>query len=53
MTLTLYLKTWFKVTAHPSTKGTLWMRYEPDWAKGREAMLQSSNLGWTDGQIDH
>uniref|UniRef100_K1PFB2 Uncharacterized protein n=1 Tax=Magallana gigas TaxID=29159 RepID=K1PFB2_MAGGI len=35
------------------TTRTLWMRYEPEWAKGREAMLLSSHLGWTDGQIDH
>lgn len=51
MTLTVDLKTWFKVIARPLPKGTLWVKYESDWAKGREYMLLASNIGLTaDGQ---
>lgn len=39
-TLTLDLKTEFKLTASHLFKGTLWVKFEPDWAKGREDMLQ-------------
>ena len=39
MTLTFDLEIWFKVTAHRLPKGTLWVKYEPDWAKEREDML--------------
>lgn len=52
MTLTVDLKTWFKVTAHPLPIGTLCMKYEPDLVKGREDMLQTSNIGWKDGGKD-
>lgn len=38
MTIIIDLETWFKVTAHPFSKGTLWVRYEPGKAKGREDM---------------
>lgn len=36
----------------------MWVRYEHDWTKGREAMLQASELGqqmngWMDRQTDH
>lgn len=42
-------------------KGTLWVKYESDWAKERENMLQISDIEWTDrlkdiwmeGQTDH
>lgn len=39
-TLTLDLETEFKLTASHLLKGTLWVKFEPDWAKGREDMLQ-------------
>lgn len=61
MTLTLDLKTWFNVTTHPLPKDTLWVKYKPDWAQGKEDMLPTSNLrqidGWknrqtADGQTD-
>lgn len=52
MTLTFNLETLFKVTEHPLPKGTLCVRYEPDWDKGREAMLQTGNLGRMDRQTD-
>lgn len=48
MTLTLNLETLFKLTAYSLTKGTLWVKYEPDWAKGRKDMLRTRDLGWTD-----
>lgn len=28
------------------------MKYEPAWAKGREDMLQTSDLRWTDRQMN-
>lgn len=46
MTLTLDLETLFKVTAHPLSNGTLWVKYELNWANERV----TSCLGWTDGQ---
>lgn len=49
MTLTLDLESWFKVTEHTLNKGTLWVKFEPDWAKGGEDMPQTSDLGWKDG----
>lgn len=36
MTLSLDLETLFKATAHLLLKGTLWVKYVPDWATGRE-----------------
>uniref|UniRef100_K1RVG7 Uncharacterized protein n=1 Tax=Magallana gigas TaxID=29159 RepID=K1RVG7_MAGGI len=50
MTLTLDLETSFKVTTHSLPKGTLQVKNEPDWAKGREDMLRTRDLGWTEGQ---
>lgn len=50
--ITLTLKTWLKITAHPLSKGTLQVKYEPDWAKERKDMHQTSDLGWTDGRTD-
>lgn len=38
---------------HTLTKGTLWVIYDPDWAKGREDMLWTIYLKWTDRQTDH
>lgn len=29
------------VNAYPLIKGTLWVKYEPDWRKGRGNMLQT------------
>lgn len=54
MTLSFDLETWFKVTAHPLPRGTLWVKYpyEADWGKGRDDMLQTSDLGRKDGQTD-
>lgn len=42
MTLTLMLDTWFKTTAHYLRKGTLWLKYEPDWAKERDNKLRTA-----------
>lgn len=50
MTLTLEIKPWFKETAHPFFKDTLWVKYEQNWVKRREYMFQMSddpNNGWT------
>lgn len=33
MTMTLNAETFFKITAHILTIGTLWVRSEQDWAK--------------------
>lgn len=52
MTLTLDQDTLFKVTAHPVLKGNLWVKYEPNWAKGRKYMLWTRYLGRTDRHID-
>lgn len=38
-TLTFDLETLFKVIVHPLPKGTMWVKHDPDWAKGREDML--------------
>uniref|UniRef100_A0A8W8NH30 Uncharacterized protein n=1 Tax=Magallana gigas TaxID=29159 RepID=A0A8W8NH30_MAGGI len=46
------VETWFKVTAHSLLKITLWVKYEPYWAKGREDMLRTGYPGWTDRQTD-
>lgn len=50
--MTLKLDTWFKVTAHSLHKGTLCVKYESDWAKGVDDILQTSNLGQTDERKD-
>lgn len=47
MTLPLDIETCFKVTEHPLVKGNLCVKYEPDWAKGREDMLRISDYGRT------
>lgn len=52
VTLTHDLQTLFKVTAHPLTEGTLWIKYKPDCAKGKEDMLPTRDLRQTDGQTD-
>lgn len=57
MTFCFDLETWFNVTAHPLLKGTLWVKYERDWAKGREEIFRIRHLGrtdggWTDGRTD-
>lgn len=44
--------TWFKVIAHFLPYGTLYGKYKPDWAEGRENMLRTSDVGWTDGWMD-
>lgn len=44
MTLTPDLQTSFKVNAYPLIKGTMWVKYEPDWCKGRADMLQTRTL---------
>lgn len=51
MTLTLDLESWFKVTEHTLNKGTLWVKFEPDWAKGGEDMPQTLD-GKTDERTD-
>lgn len=52
MTFTLDPKTWFKVTAQSLTKETLWVKFKPDQKKGREDILQRSDIRWTNGQME-
>lgn len=50
---------WFKVISHPLNLHNLWVDYKPDWTKGREDLLQTSDSiqtnrqadGWTDSFI--
>jgi hypothetical protein len=42
--LTFDLEKRIKVTALQLPKGTLWVKYEPDWAKEREDMLWTREL---------
>lgn len=50
----MIIKTWFKVTAQPLPKGTLLVKYEPDWAKGKENNLRKMiSNGQPEGQTDH
>lgn len=49
MTLTFDLETWFHVTARPSPKGTLRLKYEPIWVKRRYAPDKWSRM---DRQMD-
>lgn len=58
--ITLTLKTWLKITAHPLSKGTLRVKYKPDWAKGREdgQEIRDGEMdvwmeGLAGGQTDH
>lgn len=44
MTFTLNLETWFKFTANPLPKGTLLVKYEPDYVKRRKNMLHTNDL---------
>lgn len=53
MSFSFNLETWFNVTAHSLPKGTMWVKYEPDWGKGREDMLRTRDLGRTDGHTDY
>lgn len=39
--MTFDLQTSFKVTEHPFISGTLCVKYEPDWTKGREYMIRT------------
>lgn len=52
MMLTFDLETSFNVTAHALLKSTLWVKFEPDWNKGKEDKLQTSDLGRKDGCMD-
>lgn len=60
LTVTLHLETWFNVTAHSLPKGTLWVKYTPDWVKVWEDVKRTWDLvrtegrkiGWTDWQTD-
>lgn len=54
MTFTLELETYFNVhvTAHPLTKGTLWVKYEPDWEIGPEGEKICSRQVMLDEQMD-
>lgn len=58
MTLTLDLETLFKVTAHPLSKGTLWVKYELNWANERETSDKLSRMDrwaevWTVRETNH
>lgn len=52
MTFTFEQETWLKVTTHPFPKSTLWLKYEPGWAKRRGDMLRTRDPGRTDGWTD-
>lgn len=52
MTIAIVLETWFKVTAHSFPKGTLYVKYKSDWAKGRDDMPRISDFRFTEGQTD-
>ena len=41
MTLTLDLQISLEVIAYPLIKGIMWVKYETDWSKGREDVLQT------------
>lgn len=41
-----------KIPSYPLPKDTLCVKYESDWTKGREDILRTSDLGWTEGQKD-
>lgn len=53
MTLILDLQTWFKVTSHTSSKGTLQVKYESEWQRGEKVCpgLVTSDRQ-TEGRID-
>lgn len=54
MTLILDLENWFKVTAYLLPKTTLYVKYEPDSAQGRDDKPgQVISDGKTDGPTDH
>lgn len=52
MMLTFDLETSFIVIAHPLPKSILWVKFEPDWNKGKEDKLQTTDLGWKDWCTD-
>lgn len=53
MTLTLDLETWFKVTSYVLLKGTVWVKYEPYWARGEKICSgQEISNGQADGRTD-
>lgn len=52
MTLTLDLETLLNVTVYPLPKGTMWAKYEPICAKGKEFMPRTRILRQTEGQTD-
>lgn len=56
----LDLEAWFKGTAHPLLKGTLWVKYEPNLSKGaggeifsRQAISDGQKDRRMDGQTDN
>lgn len=49
ITLTLDLEFWFKVTTHPSPNDSLYLKYKPDWAKGK---TKCPGQVISDGQTD-
>lgn len=55
MTLTIVQETSIKVTAHPLTKGTLWVKFELDRAKGGGGDYSKQVISdrQTDGPADH
>lgn len=44
MTSTRDLKNWLNVTAHPLPKDNMWVKYKPDWGKGKEDLHLTSDL---------
>lgn len=54
MTLTHDLETQFKVTVHPLPRGTLWMKYDPAWARGEKlCSVQVISDRWMGKQTYH
>lgn len=49
MTFTFDIENKSKVTAYILTKGTMWMMYETDQAKGSEDTLRTSDFRWIVG----
>lgn len=50
MTFTFASESRFKVTAHNLPKDILWVKYESEWAKGKEDKLRKK--GREDGLTD-
>lgn len=54
MTLSFHLEIWLKITAHPLPKGSLWVKYNSDWALRGEKICfgQAISHGQTEGRME-